>query len=129
MQNPAFREIVSTKYYRTASGDVPRSLKNKNKILWQYEGGNGVKTGFTKKSGRCLVFSAERDGHTLVGVVLNAPDMWNDAKKMLDYGFQNYTWKTLVKAGDAVASVDVEQGLKTAWKCSPKKIYWFLCGR
>lgn len=114
MKNPSFREIVSTKYYRTVTGDAPRSLRNKNKILWQYEGGNGVKTGFTKKSGRCLVFSAERDGHILVGVILNAPDMWNDAKKLLDYGFQNYTWKTLAKAGEVMATAEVEAGLKNS---------------
>ena len=46
----------------------------------------GVKTGFTKKSGRCLVICAERDGKGVIAVTLNAPDDWNDHKLLLDYG-------------------------------------------
>jgi len=121
MKNPAFREIVGTKTWRTSTGEEPRYLRNKNKILWEYEGGSGVKTGFTKKAGRCLVFSAERDGHTVVGVVLAAPDMWNDAKGILDYGFQNYAWKTFVKAGDTVAAADVETGMKNSLEILAKE--------
>ena len=53
-----------------------------------YQGANGVKTGFTKKCGRCLVSSAQRNGVSLIAVTLKAPDDWNDHKKMLDYGFE-----------------------------------------
>ena len=60
MQNETFREIVGTTYYRTVTGEITRTVKNKNKILWEYEGGNGVKTGYTMAAGKCLVFSAER---------------------------------------------------------------------
>ena len=121
MQNEAFRKIVSTKYWKTTSGDIIRTFKNKNKILWQYEGGNGIKTGFTKAAGRCLAFSAERGGHTIVGVVLNCPDMWNDAKAMLDYGFTDYTWKTFVKAGDTVATLKVSRGMKNSLEIRAKE--------
>ena len=120
MQNPDFRKIVSAKYWKTTSGDVTRTLKNKNKILWQYEGGNGIKTGFTKASGRCLAFSAEREGNTIVGIVLNCPNMWNDAKAMLDYGFHEYTWKPFAKAGDTIATLAVEKGMKNSLEIRAK---------
>lgn len=112
LQNEAFRQIVGTTYHKTESGDVTRTLKNKNKTLWQYEGGSGVKTGYTKAAGRCLAFSAERDGTMLVGVVLNCPDMWNDAFDLLDYGFATYGTQTLVKAGSCVAYTGVTDGTK-----------------
>ena len=121
MQNEAFRKIVSTKYWKTTSGDIIRTFKNKNKTLWQYEGGNGIKTGFTKASGRCLAFSAERDGHTIVGVVLNCQDMWNDSRAMLDYGFTEYTWKPYVKAGDTMATLMVNRGMKNSLEIRAKE--------
>ncbi|MDD3920054.1 MAG: D-alanyl-D-alanine carboxypeptidase [Eubacteriales bacterium] len=112
MREPLFREIVGTQYHTTVTGDMPRTFKNKNKILWQVPGGNGVKTGFTKAAGRCLVFSAEREEHTLVGVVLNAPDMWNDAKSYLEYGFSEYTWERLVTAGEIIKTIPAGHGMK-----------------
>lgn len=60
---------------------------NHNRLLSMYQGCIGVKTGFTKKSGRCLVSAAERNGVRLVAVTLNAPDDWNDHQRMFDYGF------------------------------------------
>ena len=60
---------------------------NHNRLLSMYEGCIGIKTGFTKKSGRCLVSAAERNGVRLVAVTLNAPDDWMDHQKMFDYGF------------------------------------------
>lgn len=112
MQDPDFRTIVGSKYWKTTSGDVVRTLKNKNKILWQYEGGNGIKTGFTKNSGRCLAFSAERDGHTVVGIVLNCPDMWNASTSLLDYAFKNFAWKKFVNAGDTICIADIQKGMR-----------------
>lgn len=112
MQNETFRTIVGTTYHRTATGDVGRTLKNKNKVLWQYEGGNGVKTGYTKSAGRCLAFSAERDGTMLVGVVLNCPDMWNGAYSLLDYGFETYRTERLLEAGACIAYAEIRGGTK-----------------
>lgn len=54
MQNGTFREIVGTTYYRTETGEITRTIKNKNKLLWEYEGGNGVKTGYTMAAGNAL---------------------------------------------------------------------------
>lgn len=121
MQNEMFRTIVGTTYHETSSGDRARTFKNKNKILWQYEGGNGVKTGFTKAAGRCLVFSAQRGGMTLVGVVLNAPDMWEDAKTMLDYGFDRMERRLLVEAVRPLAQVGVTGGTKKNLEIYPKE--------
>ena len=104
MKNEKFREIVSTKTYSIPmQGEKwDRALKNHNKMLWRYEGCNGVKTGFTKHCGRCLVTSAKRDGKELVCVTLNAPSDWNDHTELLDYGFNNYQKKTLYKKGEKV---------------------------
>lgn len=96
--NETFRTIVST-YKRTIplNGDQgTRVLVNHNRLLRSYEGCIGVKTGFTKRSGRCLVTAAERDGVTLVAVTLKASDDWNDHRRMLDYGFDSLESVTLL---------------------------------
>lgn len=89
VKNPTVRAVCSTKSY-TADYGTPikrHTFSNHNKLLSTYEGAIGLKTGFTKKSGRCLVSVAQRGGVTLVAVTLNAPNDWQDHKKMLDYGF------------------------------------------
>ncbi len=90
MKNPDFRSISSQKQAVVYYGNPPyrRTITNHNKLLSYYDGCIGVKTGFTKKSGRCLVSAAERDSVTIVAVTLNAPNDWNDHKILLDYGFE-----------------------------------------
>lgn len=89
LMNDAFKQIVSTQKMTLPLADQPdrRLVVNHNRLLRTYDGCIGVKTGFTKKTGRCLVSAAEREGVTLIAVTLNAPNDWNDHKKMLDYGF------------------------------------------
>ena len=70
-------------------GDNSRILVNHNKLLKSYDGCIGVKTGFTKKSGRCLVSAATRDAITLIAVTLDDPNDWNDHKSMLNVGFKS----------------------------------------
>lgn len=106
LQNPDFREIVSTKNITCAG----RTMVNHNKMLSLYEGAIGVKTGYTKKCGRCLVSAAERNGRTLIAVTLNDPDDWNDHCTMLDEAFAQYSPVTLHEAGDTVGKVTVEGG-------------------
>lgn len=90
MKNDLFRTIVSTyKYSFTVSGN-PRTVVNHNKLLKKYDGVIGVKTGYTRKSGRCLVSSASRDGLELIAVTLDAPDDWRDHAKLFDHGFKLY---------------------------------------
>lgn len=106
MKNPKFAEIVSSR-----TKNVPgRSLSNHNKLLRIYDGANGIKTGFTKSAGRCLVSSAERDGTELIAVTLKAPDDWNDHMKLFDMGFSNYGFADVLDAGEEIASVSVVGG-------------------
>ncbi len=86
MKNETFKKIVST--YKYQIGD--RVIVNHNKLLKSYDGCTGVKTGYTKKSGRCLVSAAERDGVKLICVTLNDGDDWRDHTSLLDYGFSQY---------------------------------------
>ena len=101
LENETFRTICATerKTIPLHGTEGVRLLLNHNKLLDSYEGCIGVKTGFTKKTGRCLVSAAERDGVTLIGVTLNAPDDWRDHSAMLDYGFGLYETVPLCEAG------------------------------
>lgn len=112
LQNPDFRRIVAT---RTAS--VPweghsyhRVLNNKNKLLSAYEGALGVKTGYTRAAGRCLVFAAERENMTVVGCVLNDPDWFADAAQIMDQGFAAYETVTVLQENESIGLIPVENG-------------------
>ncbi|MBR2926457.1 MAG: D-alanyl-D-alanine carboxypeptidase [Clostridia bacterium] len=100
MQNSLFREIVSTSRASIPNAETGgvRTLLNHNKLLHLYRDCIGVKTGFTKKSGRCLVSAAEREGVLLIAVTLSAPDDWDDHASLLDYGFSNYRTHLLCSA-------------------------------
>lgn len=89
LENESFRRLCSSPTYTVEFLEPEKKAvyTNHNKLLRMYGGCIGVKTGFTKKSGRCLVSAAERDGVTLIAVTLNAPDDWNDHTALLDYGF------------------------------------------
>lgn len=117
MNNAMFCEIVKTQYKTLPweGHEWDRVVKNKNKILWNYEGGNGIKTGFTKDAGRCLSAAAQRDDMQLVSVVLAAPDMFNDCMALMDYGFENYENNLIVKAGELVGEVAVDEGVEDSF--------------
>ncbi len=102
LSNQALREIMSTPKTTIShhGKDGVRLLVNHNKLLRSYEGAIGVKTGFTKKSGRCLVSAAEREGLTLIAVTLHAPDDWRDHTAMLDYGFSLFERVELCRVGE-----------------------------
>lgn len=89
LKNPDFYIICSTYQAYVEYGNPPyrRYMINHNKLLKQYPGAIGVKTGFTKKAGRCLVSAAERNGMRLISVVLNDGNDWEDSKRLFDYGF------------------------------------------
>ena len=101
LKNEKISGIFST-YKQTLPIDTvsqKRVLVNHNKLLRLYRGAIGMKTGFTKKTGRCLVSAAERDSLTLIAVTLNAPDDWNDHMAMLDFGFDNFESLKIADAG------------------------------
>lgn len=97
IRNPYFLEACSSQRAELCYGNEPykRYLNNHNRLLKSFDGAVGIKTGFTKKSGRCLVSAATRDGVTLVCVTLNAPDDWNDHKALLEYGFDRVSLKNI----------------------------------
>lgn len=101
MSNPDFAAIAGSQSMKVTflSPEKTVTYQNHNKLLKLYEGCTGVKTGFTKKAGRCLVSSAEKDGVRLVAVTLDAPDDWNDHKALLDYGFTCMTTLTFDESG------------------------------
>lgn len=92
LEHPLFCTIISTRKTTIPhdNTDGVRLLINHNKLLRMYDGCIGVKTGYTKRSGRCLVSAAEREGVTLIAVTLNAPNDWKDHSALLDYGFSRY---------------------------------------
>lgn len=100
LSNPLFREISSSYKKVIESSLMTRILVNHNKLLKSYEGCIGVKTGYTKKSGRSLVSAAEKESLTLIAVTINAPDDWSDHRKMLDYGYSLLVAKTLASPGE-----------------------------
>lgn len=106
MKNPIFATTVSAKTVRVGS----RTLTNHNKLLWQYEGADGVKTGYTKKAGRILVSSATRNGRRLTAVTINAPDDWNDHKTLLNNGFKEYSVVQILKEGQSLGYLEVAGG-------------------
>ncbi len=89
VSNPIFKEICSTKRITVEfiEPKISYTYSNHNRLLTSCEGVFGIKTGFTKKSGRCLVSACERDGVTLVAVTLNAPNDWKDHSLLYDYGY------------------------------------------
>ncbi len=110
LNNPIFKKIVST-YKRTfVTEDRVRTYVNHNKLLNMYDGCIGIKTGFTKKSGRCLVGAAERDGLSFITVTLNAPNDWSDHKKMFDFGFESLEKISLAVEFDHVYKIPILDG-------------------
>ena len=92
MTIPLFAQIVHTQHYSLPATATHHSYtwNNTNLMLNTYSGATGIKTGFTLEAGECLVFSATRSGHHLIGVVFHSIDAahrFSDAKTLLDWGF------------------------------------------
>ena len=104
MKNETFREIVSTQTVEIpfTTQNYNRRLVNKNKMLKEFEGSTGIKTGYTKKAGRCLVSSCKRNGIEFVCVVLNCPPMFERSKTLLTNAFYNYKNYKLVDKNNII---------------------------
>lgn len=121
MRYELFREIVSTK-----RASIPwegraynRILNNKNRLLGGYEGATGIKTGYTRAAGRCLVFGAKRDGLEVIGVVLNCGDWFDEAARLMDLGFELYDGFTALSEGETVRVLPVKDGTQdTVYICA-----------
>ena len=113
MREPFFRQVVSTQRATIPweNHDYDRVLTNKNRLLSTYAGALGIKTGYTKAAGRCLVFAAEREGMTLIGAVLNCSDWFDASAALLDQTFAAYHLYTALREGEIVHLLPVQGGV------------------
>ena len=107
LADPTLRRMVGTKSIALEG----RIFTNHNKLLWQYEGCIGLKTGYTEKAGRTLVSAAQRNGMTLICVTLSAPNDWQDHAALFDYGFGLYERRCLAEAGERLCRIPVSGSL------------------
>ena len=90
MKDPTFRKIVSAQSYEPdRESQEHNTFYNKNKTIFQYDGGTGIKIGYTTDSGRTLVASSTRGARSMICVVMSAPDWFNDAYRLMDHGYSN----------------------------------------
>ncbi len=116
LDNPTFAEIVKTQKTvipNEFKANENRLLKNKNKLLAQLADADGVKTGYTKKAGRCFVGSATRNGMQLVCVLLDCKPMFEDCAKLLERGFEEFELVDLLSAYDACGKIKVTNADET----------------
>lgn len=118
VKNEIFLGICSTFKYEFNLSEATRVLVNHNKLLKAYPNTYGIKTGYTKKSGRCLVSYASREGKNLICVTLNAPSDWSDHKNMLDYGFKA---SKLTSTSNSKIIADMANEENRQWKKSDCK--------
>ena len=120
LKNETLKKIVSTYKINFTYGERTRTYINHNKLLQSFDGSIGIKTGFTKRSGRCLVSAAERNGLTLIAVTLDATSDWDEHKKMLEYGFDTMEYVLLCQKGDFQSKLKIVGGNKDEITVSAK---------
>ena len=112
MEIEEFRNISKAKTWKSKR-DKNDLFYNKNKTLWEYDGGDGVKTGYTIRAGRCLVTSATRNGRQLISVVLNDRNWFEDCYALMDYGFEKYKSYVILDKGQYFGKIPVLGGNKS----------------
>ncbi len=110
LENETVAEICATKSITIGS----RTFVNHNRLLYQYDGCVGMKTGYTQRAGRTLISAARRDGQTLVCVTLNDGNDWKDHAALLDYGFGTYACVQLCRQGEVLGTAAVSGSLLPA---------------
>lgn len=115
LRNPLFARVVATqeRQVRPEKDGALRDiiLQSTNRLLWSFEGADGVKTGTTSAAGKCLVASATRSGRRLLAVVLHSSDRWGDAGRLLAFGFEAFTTVRFASAGQVIRTVPVRGGM------------------
>lgn len=106
LNNPKFISLINTPSATFSSNKKTYTVNNKNRLLREFNGANGIKTGFTGKAGHCFVGAAKQNDMQLISVVLGSgwgnkgkEGKWSDTKKILDYGFKNYKYKHIITKG------------------------------
>lgn len=112
MKNEIFCQVVSTQNYQISGakeGEI-RYLHNKNRILGEFLGGNGIKTGYTLAAGRCLCAAAKRGDMQLICVVLNDREWFSDCETLLNRGFDEFSYVCLAKKGEIAGKTNIFDG-------------------
>ena len=115
LANDFLRSVVGKQQYT-----IERSIRKQNRLVnsrirWflkTYPGANGIKSGYTRQAGRCLVASASRGGRQLIAVVLNSPNVRTDIRNLLDWGFANTQTVQVVRHGQSMGTVKVRGGAR-----------------
>lgn len=131
LKNPVFREIVSCQKYiiRATEHNTARTLINKNKLLRSLEGCIGVKTGYTKKSGRCLVSACKRDNMEVVCVVLNCGPMFEESMELINKAYEEYRHYDVISKYKVVDNVTVDDGENSSARIYHKNGFSVVCKR
>ena len=116
LQNETFAQIIRTPAYTAVSSRTAYAVTNKNRLLHELSGAQGIKTGFTGKAGHCFVGAAERDGLRLISVVLGSgwgahgkEQKWVDTKRLLNYGFAAYEQVAALPADADAGALSIER--------------------
>ena len=116
LSNPDFIRITNTANVTFQSSRATYSVINKNRLLNEFEGANGIKTGYTGKAGHCFVGAAKRNDMQLISVVLASgwgnkgkEQKWVDTKEILRYGFGTYDYENIINAHDFVEPIKIER--------------------
>ena len=119
LNNQQFKDIITTKQVSFKTNISSYDIINKNNLLSEFEGANGVKTGYTGKAGHCFVGSATQNDMTLISVVLASgwgekgkQQKWIDSKTLLNYGFDNFYYKNILSQNDCLDTINVIKGEK-----------------
>ncbi|HEX6435544.1 MAG TPA: D-alanyl-D-alanine carboxypeptidase [Candidatus Binatia bacterium] len=126
MKNPTFRQIVHTKMSSVRSLSPGKksartrliSVRNHNRLLWNYDGALGGKTGYTFAAQKCYVGAVERNGVTLIVSLLGSRDLWGDTKRLLEYGFDNYQALNTLTPAAVTRSITAERVTRDTAKLS-----------
>lgn len=129
LKNPVFREIVSCQKYiiRATEHNTARTLINKNKLLKSLDGCIGVKTGYTKKSGRCLVSACKRDNMEVVCVVLNCGPMFEESMELINKAYAEYRQYDILSKYKFVDSITVDNGENSSTRIFHKNGFSVVC--
>ncbi|MBN2557319.1 MAG: D-alanyl-D-alanine carboxypeptidase, partial [Clostridia bacterium] len=111
---PEIIEFTSKLYEPFRTGEDQVDMYNRNKLIQYYRGATGLKTGFTTLAGHCLAATAERNGFSLISIVMGAPDTnarFADSIKLLDYGFLEFDFFTIEDGGMNAGDIPVHKGI------------------
>lgn len=119
MENKDFVKIINEKQVSFNTNKSSYNIINKNRLLNEFNGANGVKTGYTGKAGHCFVGSAKRDDLNLISVVLGSgwgnkgkEQKWKDTKELLNYGFENFNYEKVLEKKDLKNTLKINKGYK-----------------